>query len=81
MASIQRGKGTSLPLSVARRVSPAPNRSKGDGGGYGPLSAAELKATLYEFRTKQKTSSIMQIADLYLWPMAVVLMAGRRYWL
>jgi hypothetical protein len=38
---------------------------------YGPLTAAEMKETLYEFRTKQKTSSIMQIADLYLWPMAV----------
>jgi hypothetical protein len=38
---------------------------------YGPLGAAELKETLYEFRTKPKTSPIMQIADLYLWPMSV----------
>lgn len=38
---------------------------------YAPLTAAELKATLYEFRTKKKSSPIMQLADLYLWPMAI----------
>jgi hypothetical protein len=38
---------------------------------YGPLSAAEMKDTLYEFRTKGKTSPIMQVADLYLWPMSI----------
>src|SRR5665213_26360 len=38
---------------------------------YAPLSAAELKATLYEFRVKKKSSPIMQLADLYLWPMAI----------
>lgn len=40
-------------------------------GQYRPLTAAELKETLYEFRTKGKTSAIMQLADLYLWPMAI----------
>jgi hypothetical protein len=38
---------------------------------YGPLTADQLKETLYEFRTKGKSSPIMQMADLYLWPMAV----------
>ncbi len=38
---------------------------------YGPLSASDLKETLYEFRTKKKTSPIMQVADLYLWPISM----------
>jgi hypothetical protein len=38
---------------------------------YQPLTAAELKSTLYEFRTKSKSSPLMQLADLYLWPMAI----------
>jgi len=38
---------------------------------YGPLTPTQLKETLYEFRTKEKSSPIMQIADLYLWPMAI----------
>ena len=36
---------------------------------YGPLSADDLRAILYEFRLKGKTSPLAQIADLYLWPM------------
>ena len=35
---------------------------------YAPLSADSLRATLLEFRTKQKTSPLIQIADLCLWP-------------
>jgi hypothetical protein len=38
---------------------------------YGPLTSAELKDTLYEFRVKAKTSPIMQIADLYVWPISI----------
>jgi hypothetical protein len=33
---------------------------------YVPLSAAELRATLYEFKLKAKTSPMAQLADLYL---------------
>jgi uncharacterized protein DUF3800 len=40
-------------------------------GKYSPLTPEQLKQTLYEFRTKNKTSPVMQIADLYLWPMAM----------
>jgi len=38
---------------------------------YAPLDAATLAGTLYEFRTKKKTSPIMQLADLYLWPICM----------
>ncbi len=38
---------------------------------YAPLTQAEYAAGLYEFRTKKKSSPIMQIADLALWPMCV----------
>jgi Protein of unknown function (DUF3800) len=40
-------------------------------GKYAPLSAAQLSETLYEFRTKQKTSPLVQLSDLYLWPMCM----------
>lgn len=40
-------------------------------GKYKPLSAAELADTLYDFKTKKKSSPIMQMADLYLWPMSI----------
>jgi hypothetical protein len=40
-------------------------------GAYAPLSAEELRSTLYELRFKSKTSPLAQIADLFLWPMAV----------
>jgi hypothetical protein len=51
-------------------------RSKGmpfDGGKmakYAPLSAAELADTLYDLRFRTKKSPLMQLADLYLYPMA-----------
>jgi hypothetical protein len=38
---------------------------------YHPLSPPELSETLYEFRTQDKTSELMQVADLVLWPMCV----------
>jgi Protein of unknown function (DUF3800) len=38
---------------------------------YGPLSAEQFKETLYEFRPKQKTSPMAQLADLYLWPICM----------
>jgi hypothetical protein len=38
---------------------------------YAPLSPGELRSTLYEIRFKRKTSPMVQIADLFLWPMAV----------
>lgn len=40
-------------------------------GMYAPLSAEELRSTLYELKFKSKTSPLGQIADLLLWPMAV----------
>jgi hypothetical protein len=36
---------------------------------YDPLSRSELGETLYDFRMKTKSSAMMQIADLYLYPM------------
>jgi hypothetical protein len=38
---------------------------------YKPLTADELRETLYDFKTKNKNSPIMQIADLYLWPISI----------
>ena len=35
---------------------------------YAPLAAETLHATLLEFRTKTKSSALMQFADLVLWP-------------
>lgn len=38
---------------------------------YSPLCAEELRETFYELRFKRKSSPLAQIADLYLWPMAI----------
>jgi hypothetical protein len=38
---------------------------------YGPLTPEQLAQTLYEFKTKQKTSPMAQLADLYLWPICM----------
>jgi len=38
---------------------------------YKPVEALEFSKVLYEFRTKHKTSPLVQIADLYLWPMCM----------
>jgi hypothetical protein len=50
------------------RVS-GPPFAAGTSNKYAPLSAADMAQTLYEFRLKSKTSPLIQIADLYLWPM------------
>ncbi len=38
---------------------------------YDPVPAADYRATLYDFKTKMKTSRLTQIADLYLWPICM----------
>lgn len=38
-------------------------------GKYAPLDAATLNNVLYDFKTKNKSSPLAQVADLYLWPM------------
>ena len=38
---------------------------------YAPLEAHEFRETLHELRFKAKTSPLAQIADLYLWPIAL----------
>lgn len=38
---------------------------------YAPLTATEFKGTLHEIRFKSKSSPMGQIADLFLWPMAI----------
>lgn len=40
-------------------------------GKYAPLSADELRETLYECAIKNKSSPLIQIADLYLWPICI----------
>lgn len=38
---------------------------------YQPLTGVQLHTTLYEFRTKDKSSPLMQLADICLWPMCM----------
>jgi hypothetical protein len=38
---------------------------------YAPLDPEQLASTLYELRFKSKSSPMVQIADLFLWPIAV----------
>jgi hypothetical protein len=38
---------------------------------YSPITAQTFRETLHEFRLKNKSSSMMQIADLYLWPICM----------
>lgn len=38
---------------------------------YSPLTAHELSETLHEIRFKTKSSPMAQVADLYLWPIAL----------
>jgi hypothetical protein len=38
---------------------------------YAPLGPSELHSTLYELKFKSKTSPMAQIADLFLWPIAI----------
>ncbi|MEZ0496209.1 hypothetical protein [Sphingomonas sp. IW22] len=37
-------------------------------GKYAPLGVSELSATLYDLKFKKKTSPLIQLADLYLYP-------------
>lgn len=38
---------------------------------YAPLTPTQLSETLYDLRFKAKSSPMAQVADLYLWPMAI----------
>ena len=38
---------------------------------YKPLSAEQFRNTLYDFKIKQKSSPLIQLADLYLWPICI----------
>lgn len=38
---------------------------------YAPSNPIDYQSTLYEFRTKAKSSRLMQIADLFLWPICM----------
>lgn len=38
---------------------------------YGPLSQPQLKETLYDLKFKKKRSPMVQLADLYLWPICM----------
>lgn len=40
-------------------------------GKYAPLEGEHYKRILYDIKFKQKTSPLIQIADLYLWPMCM----------
>ena len=40
-------------------------------GKYGPLSPTDFSETLYEFATKRKSSALMQIADVVLYPICI----------
>jgi len=45
--------------------------ARDNSGKYGPLTQEQFSQTLYEFKTKNKTSPMAQLADLYLWPICV----------
>ena len=38
---------------------------------YGPLTGAQFREILYEFKPKFKSSPMVQLADLYLWPLCM----------
>jgi Protein of unknown function (DUF3800) len=38
---------------------------------YQPLTSIKFSEILYEFKLKEKSSPLVQIADLFLWPMAI----------
>jgi hypothetical protein len=38
---------------------------------YGPLTVDQFRETLYDFKIKYKSSPMVQLADLYLWPMSM----------
>ncbi|MDE0724481.1 MAG: DUF3800 domain-containing protein [Alphaproteobacteria bacterium] len=39
--------------------------------GYNPVTSDDFKSILYDLKFKNKTSPIMQLADLYLWPICM----------
>jgi len=43
----------------------------GSSSGYVPLGADQFNKTLHEIRFKRKSSPMVQVADLYLWPMVM----------
>jgi hypothetical protein len=45
--------------------------AKDTSGVYAPLTSEEFSSTLYEFKTKDKTSPMSQLADLFLWPICM----------
>lgn len=45
--------------------------SKDNSEKYGPAQSQMLQDSLFEFRLKEKTSPLMQIADLFLWPLSM----------
>lgn len=48
-----------------------PPFAKASSAQYSSLTAVEFRETLYEIRFKTKSSPMAQIADLYLWPIAL----------
>jgi len=48
-----------------------PPFAKASSARYSPLTAIELRETLHEIRFKTKSSPMAQVADLYLWPIAL----------
>ncbi len=40
-------------------------------GKYAPLTAEQFRETFYEFKPKAKSSPMVQLADLYLWPICM----------
>ena len=45
--------------------------NKENSGKYAPLTSQDLKAVLYEFMPKKPSSPMIQLADLYLWPICM----------
>jgi hypothetical protein len=43
----------------------------GTSAGYRPLSGADFKDTLYDFKTRTKEDRLVQLADLCLWPICL----------
>lgn len=48
-----------------------PPFAKASSAQYSPLTATEFSETLHEIRFKTKSSPMAQVADLYLWPIAL----------
>jgi hypothetical protein len=47
--------------------------AKDNSGKYAPLARKQFNETLHEFQTKAKSSPMAQFADLYLWPISMLL--------